>query len=437
VQLENQLRGRGDNRKKIHTIISDRVKYSLALNMKSGLQTGDIGRLKWVVDASMIITLGGDSRATVFSTPNMILLMERAAREALRPYLESGEESVGVEVSIQHLGGAGLGTEVTGVAKVSAVDGRRVSFEVEAYAGDRRIGKGTHVRAVVLLDRIIENLARLSNDEGRAMTFGANTGSLTMFETLQVDVFGRVATVTLNRPQSLNAVNVQMTDDIERLVAWLLGHPQDVRVVLLTGAGKAFCAGDDVKELRTLPLETARALSLRQAEMYLAFERLPQPIIALVNGDAFGAGCVAAYSADLRIASHAARFAMPEIRLGWPPGYGVAQLTALVGKSRALEMCLVGEPISAAKALEWGLVSDVVSSSNLLKRGREIATKMLEMPAIALRETKRLVHLDEGSQPKVAHRADTDAYLRCLALPDAQEGLTAFAEKRPAKFIDI
>ena len=405
--------------------------------MKSGLQTGNIGRLTWVVDASMIITLGGDSRATVFSTPNMILLMERAAREALRPYLEPGEESVGIDVSIQHLGGAGLGTVVTGVAKVTVIDGRRVSFDVEAFAGDRLIGKGTHTRAIVLLDRLIENLAKLSNDEGRAMKFAANTGSLPVFETLQVDLSGRIATVSLNRPKSLNAVNVQMTTDLEQLVAWLLGHPQDVRVVLLTGAGTAFCAGDDVKELRTLPVEIARSLSHRQAEMYLAFERLPQPIIALINGDAFGAGCVAAYSADLRIASHSARFAMPEIRLGWPPGYGIAQLTALVGKSRALEMCLMGEPIAAPKALDWGLVSEVVPGSALLKRGRQLAETMLHMPAVALRETKRLVHLDEGSQPKVAYRADTEAYIRCLALPDAREGLAAFAEKRPAKFTDV
>lgn len=405
--------------------------------MKSGLQPGNTGHLTWVVDASMIITLGGDSRATVFSTPNMILLMERAAREALRPFLEPGEESVGIEVNIQHLGGAGLGTDVTGAAKVTTIDGRRISFEVEAYAGDRLIGKGTHTRAVVLLDRIIENLTKLSNDEGRAMTIAPNNGTLPAFETLQVDVSNRIATVTLNRPQSLNAVNMQMTADIGGLVGWLLGHPHDVRVVLLTGAGKAFCAGDDVKELRTVSMETARSLSLRQAEMYLAFERLPQPIIALVNGDAFGAGCVAAYSADLRIASHAARFAMPEIRLGWPPGYGIAQLTALVGKSRALELCLKGEPIAASRALEWRLVNEVVSGSALLKRGRQIAETMLQMPAVALRETKRLVHLDEGSQPKVAHRADTEAYLRCLAGADAREGLEAFSEKRKAKFTDV
>jgi enoyl-CoA hydratase len=402
--------------------------------MKPGLGIGSVGSLTWVVDPSMIITLGGDSRASVFSTPNMILLMERAAREALRAFLEPGEESVGTEVNIQHIGAARLGATVRGLAKVTAIDGRRISFDIEAWAGDRQLGQGTHSRAVVLVSRLIENLGKLPIEDGLAMNLKANTGPIPKFKTLVVDVSNQIAWVKLNRPKSLSAVNVEMTGEMEQLVGWLLGHPNDVRVVFLTGAGDAFCAGDDVKELRGLPLSTARSLSLRQAELYLAFERLPQPIIALVNGDAMGAGCVAAYSADLRIATHAARFAMPEIRLGWPPGYGIAQLTALVGKSRALELCLMGEPISSSQALQWGLVSEVVSAASLRKRGQQIAEKMLQMPAAALRETKRLVHLDEGSQPKVAHRADTDAYIRCLELPDAQEGLAAFAEKRPTRF---
>ena len=402
--------------------------------MKSGLTLGMTGSLTWTVDATMIITLGGDSRATVFSTPNMILLMERAAREALREFIEPGEESVGIEVNIQHIGGAALGSTVRGVAKVTGIDGRRVTFDVEAWAGDRQIGRGTHSRAIVQLSRIIENLDKLSNDESRVMNLSANTGTLPTFQTLLVSIANRLATVTLNRPRSLNAVNVQMTEELEKLIAWLLGHPEEVRVVLLTGAGTAFCAGDDVKELRSLSLADARSLSLRQAELYLAFERLPQPIIALVNGDAFGGGCVAAYSADLRIASHAARFGMPEVRLGWPPGYGIAQLTALVGKSRALEMCLMGEPISPTKALEWGLISEVVPGTSLISRGRQVAEKMLQMPAAALRETKRIIHVDEGSQPKVAHRVDTDAYLRCLELQDAQEGIAAFSEKRSPRF---
>ena len=183
-----------------------------------------------------------------------------------------------------------------------------------------------------------------------------------------------------------------------------------------------------------MSLEAARTLSLRQANLFLALEQLPQPVIAAVNGPAFGAGCVAAFSCDWRIAAHAARFAMPEIKLGWPPGYGIAQLTALVGKARALEMCLSGEAITAARALEWGLVNEVVSGTMLMKSAQQLAERLLLLPAEALRQTKRLVHLDEGQLPKVTHRADTEAYLRCLELPDAREGISAFVEKRSARF---
>lgn len=400
--------------------------------MKTGLQIGQTGELNWIVDPTMTITLGSLPQATVFSTPSMIMLMERAAREALRPFLEEGEESVGAQVSVEHLGPASLGTIVRGVAWVTGVDGRRVSFHVAAYEGAREIGRGTHQRAVVSLSRLLENISKISSDPQKAMD--PNPKELPRLETLQVEVSNRVATVTLNRPRALNAVNVQMTGELEQVVGWLAGHPDEVRVVILTGAGEAFCAGDDVKELPSLSMEQARTLSLRQANVYLTFERLPQPVIAAVNGAALGAGCVAAYSCDLRLASHAATFGMPEIKLGWPPGYGVAQLMALIGKARTLELCLTGDPISAAQALECGLINELVPGVMLMKRARALAGRMLELPAQALRETKRLIHSDEGQLPKVTHRADTEAYIRCLELPDAREGIAAFVEKRKARF---
>lgn len=402
--------------------------------MKHGLQPGQTGELLWVVDPTMTITLGGLPAATVFSTPFMIMLMERAAREALRPFLNEGEESVGVEVQVEHLGPAALGDTVRGVARVTAVDGRRVHFDVQAFAGDREIGRGTHRRAVVTLNRIVENVEKLCGDQGRTLALEPNRGALPPLETLRVAVTDRVATVTFQRPAALNAVNVRMTGEWEQVLAWLAGHPEEVRVVIVTGAGPAFCAGDDVKELPSLSPEEARRLSLRQANLWLAVERLPQPFIAAVNGPALGAGCVAAYSCDFRVASHAATFGMPEIKLGWPPGYGVAQLTALVGKARALELCLLGETIPAAKALDWGLVHELVPGALLLGRAQQIAARLLALPAEAVRATKRLVHADEGQVPKVTHRADTEAYIRCLALPDAQEALAAFAAKRKPQF---
>ena len=402
--------------------------------MKSGLQPGAIGELIWNVDSSMVITLGGDPRATVFSTPNMIMLMERSAREALRPYLDEGEESVGTDVQIQHVSGAGIGAVVRGEARVTGIDGKRIQFDVSAWCGERQLGFGKHTRALVKLERLIENLDKQSQEGPRAMNLVPNNGALPSMQTLLVEQSGPIATVTLNRPRSLNAVNAEMTSDFEKLVGWLLGHKEELRVVLLRGAGDSFCAGDDIKELPGFTPQFARELSLRQAEMYLAWERLPQIVIAMVHGDAMGGGCVAAYSADFRLASHDARFGMPEIKLGWPPGYGIAQLTNLIGKSRALEMCLLGEPLSAQKAFEWGLVHELVPRGQLEKRSLAWAERLLKLPAEAMRQTKMLLHLDEGSQPKVAYRADTEAYIRCLQLDDATEGIRAFMEKRAAEF---
>ena len=402
--------------------------------MKSGLQPGAIGELIWNVDSSMVITLGGDPRATVFSTPNMIMLMERSAREALRPYLDEGEESVGTDVQIQHVSGAGIGAVVRGEARVTGIDGKRIHFDVSAWYGERQLGFGKHTRALVKLERLIENLDKQSQEGPRAMNLIPNDGALPSMQTLLVEHSGPIATVTLNRPRSLNAVNAEMTSDFEKLVGWLLGHKEELRVVLLRGAGDSFCAGDDIKELPGFTPQFARELSLRQAEMYLAWERLPQIVIAMVHGDAMGGGCVAAYSADFRLASHDARFGMPEIKLGWPPGYGIAQLTNLIGKSRALEMCLLGEPLSAQKAFEWGLVHELVPRGQLEKRSLAWAERLLKLPAEAMRQTKMLLHLDEGSQPKVAYRADTEAYIRCLQLDDATEGIRAFIEKRAAEF---
>lgn len=407
--------------------------------MKPTLQIGASARLAWQVSAERAIALGGASAggAAVFSTPAMIELMEYAAREVLALHLEPGEESVGALVSVEHLAATPVGAAVVGEAVVTRIEGRLVDFEITARDAADVIGRGTHRRAVIRLERFRERLRdkvdRITGGILMPLDVTPQAGPLPALETLRVELDDATATIMLQRPAKRNAVNQQMTSEWEQVNAWLAGHPE-VRVVVVTGAGEGFCAGDDVPEVGTLSLEEARTLSLRQARMYLAWEELPQVFIAAVHGDALGGGCVLAYSCDFRIAAHDARFGMPEIRLGWPPGYGVAQLTALVGKGRALELCLTGEPIPARTAWEYGLVHEVVPRVRLLPTARKLAAHLLQLPAEALRETKRLVHRDEGLRPKLAHLADTEAYLRCLALPDAQEGIAAFREKRPPRF---
>lgn len=403
--------------------------------MKSGLQIGAVTTLDLRVGGSDVIHLGARQPigAIVFCTPSMINLMEHAARNALMPFLELNEDSVGVNVTVEHLAATPLNAIVRAEAKITAVEGRMVDFEVTAYDERERIGRGTHRRAVIPLERFAaklrEKIETLQGGHILPSHLEPNTGELSKLSTIAVERDGPIITVTLNRPQKLNAVDRQMTSDLERLNAWLAGH-QDIRVVIVTGAGDAFCAGDDVKEVGTLELDEAHRLSLRQAEMYLTWERLPQIFIAAVNGVAFGAGCVCAYSCDVRVAAHSARFAMPEVRLGWPPGYGLAQLTALIGKARALELCLTGNEISAARAASYGLVNEVVPLGRVMSAAREYARQLLAQPAQALRMTKQLLHADEGMQSKLAYLADTAAYIDCLGQPDAREGIAAFVEKR-------
>ncbi len=407
--------------------------------MKPGLTIGAIGELRTTVTASQVIHLGATSPAgaVVFSTPSMIDLMEHAAREALAPFLDEGEESVGATVQVEHLAATPIGAEVRAVARVTSLNRKLVDFEIQAFDAVEQIGRGLHTRAIIQTDRfssrLAEKITRLPEGVALPMPLHPNAGNLESLSTLLVETYGSVVTVTLNRPQKLNAVNAQMTAEWERINCWLAGHPE-FRVVIVTGAGDAFCAGDDVPEVGTLAMEEATQLSLRQARMYLTWERLPQVFVAAVNGVSYGAGCVMACACDFRIAAHSARFGMPEILLGWPPGYGIAQLTALIGKAKSLEMCLLGEPMTAQAAASYGLTHDVVPLGRVAQAARDLATKLLALPAEALRETKRLIHQDEGTQPKIAHLADTASYIRCLQLPDAREGIAAFSEKRPAKF---
>jgi enoyl-CoA hydratase/carnithine racemase/predicted thioesterase len=408
--------------------------------MRNGLEIGNTASLIWTVGAERTIHLQAGSvagGAVVLSTPSMIDLMEHAAREALRPYLEPGEESVGVRVEVEHLAATPIAAKVRAEAKVTRLDGRFIDFQIAAYDERDQIGRGNHRRAVIALEKfkrsLNEKAVQLTAPSARAALIAPVAGDLPDLRELSVRVHGQLATVSLNRPKQLNAISIQMTSDWEKLIGWLDGHPE-VRVVIITGAGRAFCAGVDVKDVAALDIAAAERLSLQQARFSLAFEQLPQVVIAAVNGLALGGGCAAAYSCDFRFASTNAVFGMPEIKLGWPPGYGLAQLINLIGKARALELCVTGRQITAQTALTWGLVNEVVPLQRLEPTVREFADKLLAMAPAALRETKRVIHADEGTQPKITYLADTAAYIRCLNTNDAREGIAAFIEKRPPVF---
>jgi enoyl-CoA hydratase len=412
-------------------------------SMRPGLALGHVGRLEWTVAAQHTIHLGqqlstkGRHGAVVFSTPNMILLMERAAKEALRTFLEDDEESVGTSVNVQHLAATPIGAKVRAEATVTGITDRAIDFDVVAFDALEPIGRGTHRRAVVQLEkvrrRLEDKIAKLPDGMLLPMNLKPNPNALPPLKTLLVAATGPLLSVTLNRPEQSNSISRELTNDWCQLVAYLAGHPE-LRVVTLTGAGRVFCAGSDIKGLRGLDKAAATELSHQHARMWLAIEQLPQVFIAKVNGPALGGGCVVAYSCDFRIAATSATFGMPEVLLGWPPGYGLAQLTALVGKARALELCLTGKTITAGQAQAYGLCHQVVPANQLNQTVDALVKTLLATPAAALRATKQLLHLDEPTQSKVAYLNDTAAYIDCLQTADAQEGIAAFVEKRPPKF---
>ncbi|MBM2845792.1 MAG: paaG, partial [Bacteroidetes bacterium] len=190
---------------------------------------------------------------------------------------------------------------------------------------------------------------------------------MTTFHTLLLSVDTRVATVTVNRPDKLNALNAQAKSDLKSLFTALKTDSQ-VDVVILTGAGdKAFVAGTDIKELTTLNAVTGREFSAGGQEVFDLIENLGKPVIAAVNGYALGGGCELALACHIRIASENAKFGQPEVNLGVIPGYGGTQrLARLIGRGRAMEFILTGNQVDAQEALRIGLVNKVVPHVDLL-----------------------------------------------------------------------
>lgn len=243
---------------------------------------------------------------------------------------------------------------------------------------------------------------------------------------------GAVATITLNRPEKLNAVTPAMSDAIVEAVE-TVNRDDAIRCVILTGAGtRAFCAGSDIKELDTY--ETP--WQFRNRPDYCdAIRRLLKPTIAAVNGYAFGGGLETAMSCDIRIAADNAQFAAPEIKLGWIGGGGMATFLAhSIGPSNAALMVMTGDPISAQKGLEWGLVSEVVPQEALMEHARKIAETIASRAPIAAETAKLNLRAAFTMPLEKAIEYERDLQTICFATADAAEGRAAFKEKRQPVF---
>ena len=246
------------------------------------------------------------------------------------------------------------------------------------------------------------------------------------------DIAGPVATLTLNRPAKLNAVTPWMTDAI-RSHADRINADGGIRVIVLTGAGeKAFCAGSDISELDTYDT----AWEFRGRPDYCdAIRSIRKPVMAAVNGYAFGGGLELAMSADIRLASRTATFAAPEIKLGWIGGGGVsAFLARSAGPSNAALMLYTGDPVDAATALSWGLVSRVLEPHELLPAVRELADRIGQRPPIAAQTAKLNLRAAYSVPLENAIQYERDLQTICFATEDAAEGRRAFVQKRPPRF---
>jgi enoyl-CoA hydratase len=253
---------------------------------------------------------------------------------------------------------------------------------------------------------------------------------------LRIATDGRVATVTIDRPKVLNALNTAL---LQELLATLrdLGGDSGVGVIVLTGSGeRSFIAGADIKEMAgKTPLE-ARAYSELGQEIAHLLETMRKPTIAAVNGYALGGGCEMALACDVRLASENAHFGQPEINLGIIPGWGATQrLARATNIGYAKELILTGRMIDAAEALERGLVQHVYAAAELMPRTLELARAMAAKSPVALyyakEATNRSLHGDIGGN--LVHEADL--YSLMFSTDDAREGLNAFVEKREPTFV--
>jgi enoyl-CoA hydratase/carnithine racemase len=252
-----------------------------------------------------------------------------------------------------------------------------------------------------------------------------------MTDDIHFEIDGAIATITLNRPTKLNAVTPEMADAIVAAVEQC-NDSDTIRCVIVTGSGKAFCAGSDIALLDTY--ETP--WQFRNRPDYCdAIRCLLKPTIAAVNGYAFGGGLETAMSCDIRIASENAQFAAPEIKLGWIGGGGMAAFLAhSMGPSNAAMMIMTGDPISAGQAHAWGLISEISAPERLLDRARELAGTIASRAPIAAETAKLNLRAAFTMPLEKAIEYERDLQTICFATADAAEGRAAFKEKRPPVF---
>ncbi len=255
-----------------------------------------------------------------------------------------------------------------------------------------------------------------------------------MYQTLLISLEKNIFTITINRPDKLNALNKMVFDELNTALDEVYTN-NEIRSVIITGAGpKAFVAGADISEFNGLNKEQSMAMAQRGQDIFFRIENSSKPIVAAVNGFALGGGCELAMACHFRIASDNAKFGQPEVNLGLIPGYGGTQrLTQLIGKGRAIELLVSATMIDANTALQYGLVNYVVSPTELLAKTQSILNIINSKAPIAVGHCISSANCVFDKQ-KDGYVTEVTLFGECFTSDDSKEGTTAFLEKRKANF---
>ncbi len=255
-----------------------------------------------------------------------------------------------------------------------------------------------------------------------------------MYATLLSTLENGILTITINRPDKLNALNKQVFTDLNAVLDEIYSNPE-IKSVIITGSGqKAFVAGADISEFSSFTREQSMALAKGGQDTFLRIENAPKPILGCINGFALGGGCELAMSCHFRIASDNAKFGQPEVNLGLIPGYGGTQrLVQLIGKGRALELLMSAGMIDANTALQYGLVNYVVPQEELLAKAKSILEVINSKAPVAVGKCIEAANA-VFDETKNGYAVEVNGFGDCFDTADMKEGTTAFLEKRKAVF---
>lgn len=261
-----------------------------------------------------------------------------------------------------------------------------------------------------------------------------------MYSTIITSLENGIFTITINRPDKLNALNKDVFNDLDKVFDEVYNNT-DIRSVIITGAGpKAFVAGADITEFGGLNKEQAIALAKRGQDVFFKIENCKKPVVAAVNGFALGGGCELAMACHFRLCSENAKFGQPEVNLGLIPGYGGTQrLTQLVGKGKSMELQMSAHMVDANEALQLGLVNHVTTAESLLQRTKDILTIIQSKAPFAVGKVIECVNAAVVSDSaytngKSGYDKEIEAFGDCFITEDMKEGTAAFLEKRKANF---